>query len=123
MIVIRAAQLAALQAAMDARGVERLCAEVRAAEPEAVEAFDDEALRANMAVALARARGHGMVSPLGVTEFFMVMLRHGPRFDEVPALREFLTDARIHALWREAPGQALAEASALPAPDWWRTAS
>ncbi|HEV7242465.1 MAG TPA: hypothetical protein VGQ36_24765 [Thermoanaerobaculia bacterium] len=120
MLVIRKAQLAAFAAAADARFVTLLCASVRAAEPDAVAALDDESLEANMTVALSRARRYGIADAVGIGEFFMAMLLHGPRFDEVPALRDFLDGVRIHALWRDAPKDALAEAARMPRPEWWR---
>jgi len=63
--------------------------------PELIERIPPDDLREMVRNGLARARSHGLRSPGDLAAFVSIMFEIAPNFDEHPAIRQALDDARV----------------------------
>ena len=95
MIQIRPEVLAAFQAQSEAALLDRVAEHVRAEHAHIVEGLPEPLVREMVANGLARARRHGLSAESSLTAFVALMFEIAPNFDEHPAARSVLTDARL----------------------------
>jgi hypothetical protein len=120
MLVIRAEQVATLQAALDRPVLEWIARFLRRHEPALVEEHSPETLITELEHTWSHASRFGIADPVAVAEFFVARALHGVDFDRHPEVRAVLEDgtlppdARIHALWRHVPARRWAELDARP---------
>ncbi|HZS41424.1 MAG TPA: hypothetical protein VFF06_31560 [Polyangia bacterium] len=92
MLIIRREQMAIFERAAEEDFERRLMIAMRAHHPLAVRDRSDEELRAEVRVAIARARGHGFRHESTIADFVSLYFSVGARFDEYPPVRAILRD-------------------------------
>jgi hypothetical protein len=118
MLVIRKAQMEVFRAERDRAFVHWLAQELRSGTPELVEGIDPQTLEPRLRAGMARARRHGVTTPMGIWDFVASMLRYAPNFDEHPAIAPLLSDASIEpaakmeAVFARVPASVWAEVKA-----------
>lgn len=115
MLVIRTAQMKALQQAVDRPFLAKLAAFVRQREPTLTARWTDAELLRGLTGALESASDHGTSDFLAVATFFVAIAQHGRDFDKHPVIAAILHDAsvgvdyRIHAVFDRAAPEVWAE--------------
>jgi hypothetical protein len=90
MLNIREDQMDALAKAARADFHQNLLKFLRAELPEETAEFNDEGLLARIAESERRAAVYEIVSQAGISQFTCLTFLGGPKFDEIPEVREFL---------------------------------
>jgi hypothetical protein len=93
MFEIQSDQTKSLQQATKQRFHEQLKQFLREEIPEETSAMSDQALLDRIADSEKRAAKYGIVSQSGVAQFACLTFIAGPDFDEIPEVKEFLTDS------------------------------
>lgn len=89
---IRGEQFESLDSAARDDFRRRLAAYLRAELPEETAEFDDAALGELISEAERRASGYGITSEAGVAQFVCVTFIAGPAFDDLPLVRQYLSE-------------------------------
>lgn len=89
-MIIRREQTDAMVADRERLYGQQLLAFFRGTMPQATAKLTEPELRELIAVGVGKARTYGIESTSGVTRFVGLMLLVSPRFDEDPAVRQFL---------------------------------
>jgi hypothetical protein len=91
MLTIRSAQFAAIEEAMRPDYQDRLVAFFKEKIPEHTARYQEPALRRLVAESDRKARTYGLVTRVGITRFVGLSIIIGPRFDEEPNTKLFLS--------------------------------
>ncbi|HEX8337820.1 MAG TPA: hypothetical protein VF621_13880 [Pyrinomonadaceae bacterium] len=94
---IRGEQLESLDEAARDDFHRRLAAYLRGELPEETAGLDDAALGRLIAEAERRAAGYGITSEAGVAQFACVTFIAGPAFDDLPLVRQYLSEPGANA--------------------------
>jgi hypothetical protein len=89
---IRRKQLAALEDVARADFYKRLATYLREELPEETEGLDDAALHDLVSESERRASGYGITSEAGLAQFVCMTFIAGPAFDDLPLVRQYLSE-------------------------------
>ena len=95
MLIIRRAQMLALDRAIDHVLIDRLLRHFRYRRSGLVRDLSDDELRAWVVLGISRARGYGITWESNIARFVFRMLDIGPLFDQFPPVRQILLKPTI----------------------------
>lgn len=96
MLKFRSEQIDVLDEATTERFYRRLLTFLREEIPEATSSMDDEALTERIIESEKRAAQYDIESQAGIAQFVCLTFVAGPRFDEIPEIREYLRQSEPH---------------------------